>query len=80
MCPHRGSRVYAEESLREACELQETMEADMGGTEILRPLTEIYERPPIPEYSRQVRTAMRKAQGIISRAPKPAAKCCVKAS
>ncbi|XP_063856771.1 von Willebrand factor A domain-containing protein 5A-like isoform X2 [Scylla paramamosain] len=48
----KGSRVYSEATLREACQLQAAMKADMGGTEILAPLKDIYDKPPIPGYSR----------------------------
>ncbi|KAK8373062.1 hypothetical protein O3P69_014562, partial [Scylla paramamosain] len=47
----KGSRVYSEATLREACQLQAAMKADMGGTEILAPLKDIYDKPPIPGYS-----------------------------
>ncbi|XP_045123544.1 von Willebrand factor A domain-containing protein 5A-like isoform X2 [Portunus trituberculatus] len=50
----KGSRVYSEKTLREACQLQATMDADMGGTEILAPLKDIYNKPPTPGYSRQI--------------------------
>ena len=50
----RGSREYSEESLKAACGLQERMEADMGGTEILEPLKAIYDKAPMPTHSRQV--------------------------
>ncbi|KAK4319875.1 hypothetical protein Pmani_009220 [Petrolisthes manimaculis] len=49
-----GSLQYTEETLKEAVKLQETMKADMGGTEILKPLKSIYSNPPKPEYSRQI--------------------------
>ncbi|KAK4314495.1 hypothetical protein Pmani_014200 [Petrolisthes manimaculis] len=49
-----GSLQYTEGTLKEAVKLQETMEADMGGTEILNPLKSIYSNPPKPEYSRQI--------------------------
>nr|XP_053646977.1 von Willebrand factor A domain-containing protein 5A-like [Cherax quadricarinatus] len=48
-----GSREYNKESLAEACELQKSLGADMGGTEILRPFQSIYSKPPQPGYSRQ---------------------------
>ncbi|KAK8373589.1 hypothetical protein O3P69_014983 [Scylla paramamosain] len=50
----KGSRVYSETTLREACQLQAAMKADMGGTEILAPLKDIYDKPPTPGYSRQI--------------------------
>ncbi|KAK8723946.1 hypothetical protein OTU49_011621 [Cherax quadricarinatus] len=49
-----GSREYNKESLAEACELQKSLGADMGGTEILRPFQSIYSKPPQPGYSRQI--------------------------
>ena len=49
-----GSQKYSEDTLKQACELQSHMEADFGGTEILRPLEDIYGRPAIEGYPRQV--------------------------
>ncbi|KAK3886875.1 hypothetical protein Pcinc_008988 [Petrolisthes cinctipes] len=49
-----GSLQYTEGTLKEAVKLQETMKADMGGTEILNPLKSIYSNLPKPEYSRQI--------------------------
>uniref|UniRef100_A0A0P4WBW3 VWFA domain-containing protein n=1 Tax=Scylla olivacea TaxID=85551 RepID=A0A0P4WBW3_SCYOL len=50
----KGSCAYSETTLREACQLQAAMDADMGGTEILAPFKDIYNKPPIPGYSRQI--------------------------
>ena len=49
-----GSLKYSEESLNKACELQAHMNADYGGTAILQPLNDIYGRPLIDGYPRQV--------------------------
>ncbi|XP_042219865.1 von Willebrand factor A domain-containing protein 5A-like [Homarus americanus] len=50
----QGSREYNETTLAEACALQENMNANMGGTEILQPFKSIYSQPPKTGYSRQV--------------------------
>ena len=49
-----GSRPYSKETLDQALELQGTMSADMGGTEILRPLKEVFAKAPAPGMPRQV--------------------------
>ncbi|XP_050690346.1 von Willebrand factor A domain-containing protein 5A-like isoform X2 [Eriocheir sinensis] len=49
-----GSRTYTEETLKIALNLQATMDADMGGTEILKPLQSIYSKPLRPGYYRQI--------------------------
>ena len=49
-----GSLKYSEDTLKQAYDLQSHMEADFGGTEILRPLEDIYGRPAIEGYPRQV--------------------------
>ena len=49
-----GSREYSEESLKAACEHQQVMAADLGGTEILQPLKHIYDKPPMATHSREV--------------------------
>lgn len=46
--------MYNEETLAKACTLQQTMEADMGGTEIFHPFKAIYSQPPKAGYARQV--------------------------
>ncbi|KAK3087005.1 hypothetical protein FSP39_000253 [Pinctada imbricata] len=48
------SQKYNTETLNEALSLQEKMAADMGGTEILKPLQYIYKKKPIKGYSRQI--------------------------
>lgn len=50
----KGSEVYSETTLKKACKLQETMEADMGGTEILQPLKQVYAQSPKAGYARQI--------------------------
>ena len=50
-----GSVKYSEDSLNKAVALQAEMDADYGGTEILRPLEDIYGRDLIDSYPRQVR-------------------------
>lgn len=57
--PFSGSCVgisceYNQDNLRKALELQQSMQADMGGTEILQPLKEIYKKPVVPGRPRQV--------------------------
>ena len=54
MLINRGSREYSEETLKEACNYQSTLEANMGGTEILQPLKEIYGKPAMATHTRQV--------------------------
>ncbi|XP_050716857.1 von Willebrand factor A domain-containing protein 5A-like isoform X2 [Eriocheir sinensis] len=49
-----GSRTYNEETLKIALNLQATMDADMGGTEILQPLQSIYSKPLRPGFYRQI--------------------------
>ncbi|KAG0716911.1 von Willebrand factor A domain-containing protein 5A [Chionoecetes opilio] len=48
-----GSQEYSQDTLLAACQLQSGMQADMGGTEILRPMQHIYSKPPTPGFSRQ---------------------------
>ncbi|KAG7223108.1 hypothetical protein INR49_015867 [Caranx melampygus] len=45
---------YSQSSMEEAVKTVETMEADLGGTEILKPLQHIYSQPCIPSQPRQV--------------------------
>nr|XP_045594486.1 von Willebrand factor A domain-containing protein 5A-like [Procambarus clarkii] len=49
-----GSREYNENTLATACILQQTMDSDMGGTEILGPLHSVYCTPPKSGHSRQI--------------------------
>lgn len=49
-----GSREYNEESLSRAMQLHQEMKADMGGTEILRPLQYLYSQEPKRGYARQL--------------------------
>ena len=45
---------YKQDTMEEAVKKAEMMEADMGGTEILRPLKHIYKQPCIPGHPRQL--------------------------
>ncbi|XP_049433032.1 von Willebrand factor A domain-containing protein 5A-like [Epinephelus fuscoguttatus] len=45
---------YNEETMEEALKKVEVMNADLGGTEILEPLKEIYSQPTIPNQPRQL--------------------------
>ncbi|KAL0154341.1 hypothetical protein M9458_050307, partial [Cirrhinus mrigala] len=48
------SIVYSEETMEEALSRVKSMNADMGGTEILQPLTHIYSQPCYPDHPRQL--------------------------
>ncbi|XP_014834649.1 PREDICTED: von Willebrand factor A domain-containing protein 5A-like [Poecilia mexicana] len=45
---------YSDKTMKEALEKVEKMEADLGGTEILRPLKHIYSQACISKHPRQV--------------------------
>ncbi|XP_054466847.1 von Willebrand factor A domain-containing protein 5A-like [Anoplopoma fimbria] len=45
---------YSQETMEEALEKVDKMEADLGGTEILEPLKHIYSQPCIPNQPRQI--------------------------
>ena len=49
-----GSKAYSKETLDQALELQTSMSANMGGTEILNPLKAVFEKAPTPGMPRQV--------------------------
>ncbi|KAL3888729.1 hypothetical protein ACJMK2_001092 [Sinanodonta woodiana] len=49
-----GSRIYNEENLKKAEKLQRLTEADMGGTEILRPMEYVFKQKLIENYPRQL--------------------------
>ncbi|KAL3888728.1 hypothetical protein ACJMK2_001091 [Sinanodonta woodiana] len=49
-----GSMIYNEENLKKAEMLQTQMKADMGGTEILRPLEHVFKQKLIENYPRQL--------------------------
>ncbi|OXA49596.1 von Willebrand factor A domain-containing protein 5A [Folsomia candida] len=51
---YNGSRKYNEDTLRDANWHAQHLNADLGGTEILAPLSKIYSYPCIPGYTRQV--------------------------
>ena len=46
--------MYNKKTLEEALALQKKMNADMGGTEIYKPLEEIYKTKPTKNFNRQV--------------------------
>lgn len=48
------SESYNDTSLNRACSLGERMNADLGGTEILAPLREVFSQPLIKGYPRQI--------------------------
>ncbi|ELR24909.1 von Willebrand factor type A domain containing protein [Acanthamoeba castellanii str. Neff] len=50
----RQSRAYDDRSLQEASDAVPRMNANMGGTELLAPITEILEDHSDPSYSRQI--------------------------
>uniref|UniRef100_A0A672HYI9 von Willebrand factor A domain containing 5A n=1 Tax=Salarias fasciatus TaxID=181472 RepID=A0A672HYI9_SALFA len=45
---------YSQQTMEEALKIVGTMEADLGGTEIVKPLKHIYEQPCIPSQPRQL--------------------------
>ncbi|CAL8094904.1 unnamed protein product [Orchesella dallaii] len=47
-----GSKKYDEDSLNEALELAGSMNADLGGNEIRKPLNAIYEQPAVEDKAR----------------------------
>ena len=48
------SKQYNEENLKKALKLQKSMSANMGGTEIFKPLENVFKNKPSASYSRQV--------------------------
>ncbi|XP_061170034.1 von Willebrand factor A domain-containing protein 5A-like [Saccostrea echinata] len=48
------SKQYNEENLEEALNLQKKMDANMGGTEIFKPLERVFRSKPIDSYARQI--------------------------
>ncbi|XP_066458804.1 von Willebrand factor A domain-containing protein 5A-like isoform X2 [Eleutherodactylus coqui] len=48
------SKEYTQQSMEEAVKKVNTMEADLGGTEILQPLKKIYDTAGMPDHPRQV--------------------------
>lgn len=50
----RESVKYTQETMEEAVKRVKDLEADLGGTEILRPLCDIYNAPSIPGHPLQV--------------------------
>eukprot|EP00005_Dracoamoeba_jomungandri_P004866 CAMPEP_0174252268 /NCGR_PEP_ID=MMETSP0439-20130205/1812_1 /TAXON_ID=0 /ORGANISM="Stereomyxa ramosa, Strain Chinc5" /LENGTH=865 /DNA_ID=CAMNT_0015332783 /DNA_START=43 /DNA_END=2640 /DNA_ORIENTATION=- len=50
----RGSVEYNETNLKKAVDHVSTLRANLGGTNILKPLQEIFNRPPIDGYPRQL--------------------------
>ena len=49
-----GSQAYTEDTLRRALSLCDSLSANLGGTEILQPLKEIFARPVACGSARQV--------------------------
>lgn len=47
---------YSQKTMEKALKQVEKMSANLGGTEILRPLKDIYSQPCIPNQPRQVNT------------------------
>ena len=60
----RESVKYTQETMEDAVERVKDLQADLGGTEILTPLCNIYKAPSIPGHPLQVST------GSIGRARK----------
>ena len=52
----RESVKYTEETMEDAVERVKSLKADLGGTEILKPLCNIYKAPSIPGHPLQVST------------------------
>lgn len=50
----RESVKYTQETMEEAVERVKDLEANLGGTEILKPLRKIYKAPSIPGHPLQV--------------------------
>ncbi|KAL9954847.1 hypothetical protein ACROYT_G042429 [Oculina patagonica] len=50
----KKSQLYNDENLKEATKLAETMQADLGGTEILRPLEWVFSQPLVKGHPRQL--------------------------
>lgn len=48
------SQAYNKANLKKALDLQKTMKADMGGTEIFETLKDIFRNKPSTSHSRQV--------------------------
>ena len=51
---YNRSQEYSEYTLQQAIDLQKTMDSNMGGTEILKPLKSIYSKSCKQGYPRQV--------------------------
>ena len=50
----KNSQLYDDENLKKATDLAETMQADLGGTEILRPLQWVFSQPLVKGHPRQL--------------------------
>lgn len=50
----KKSQLYNDENLKEATKLAETMQADLGGTEILAPLEWVFSQPLVKGHPRQL--------------------------
>ena len=54
LCDGSQSVEYSQKTMEEALKKVEEMDANLGGTEILKPLKHIYSQPCIPNQPRQV--------------------------
>lgn len=54
MCDGSKSVEYSQKTMEEALKKVDKMRADLGGTEILKPLKHIYNQSCIPNQPRQV--------------------------
>ncbi|KAF4081061.1 hypothetical protein AMELA_G00157220 [Ameiurus melas] len=56
---------YSQDTMEQAVKKVKEMQADMGGTEILRPLENIYKQPCIPNHPRQFITGNERMQAKV---------------